>query len=169
MFLNLNTSLSMYLFCNSRIHVTALYSGHVCVYYASMLRCWHLVWILVRTDHPCLGVGCHKKEVRRLIVGRVPIFWEVWGKLISEDLNVDDEGSEQRRFEPVQSLHHSSIGYQSVRTRIGLTKKTMSMQANREHKQELERTISNCKWMISSRKLVSYKPNVGETVLDRLI
>jgi hypothetical protein len=29
------------------------------VYYASMLRCWHLVWILVRTDHPCLGVGCH--------------------------------------------------------------------------------------------------------------
>jgi hypothetical protein len=29
------------------------------VYYASMLRCWHLVWILIRTDHPCLGVGCH--------------------------------------------------------------------------------------------------------------
>jgi hypothetical protein len=24
-----------------------------------MLRCWHLIWILVRTDHPCLGVGCH--------------------------------------------------------------------------------------------------------------
>jgi hypothetical protein len=24
-----------------------------------MLQCWHLVWILVRTDHPCLGVGCH--------------------------------------------------------------------------------------------------------------
>jgi hypothetical protein len=24
-----------------------------------MLRCWHLVRILVRTDHPCLGVGCH--------------------------------------------------------------------------------------------------------------
>jgi hypothetical protein len=24
-----------------------------------MLWCWHLVWILVRTDHPCLGVGCH--------------------------------------------------------------------------------------------------------------
>jgi hypothetical protein len=23
-----------------------------------MLRCWHLIWILVRTDHPCLGVGC---------------------------------------------------------------------------------------------------------------
>jgi hypothetical protein len=27
-----------------------------------MLRCWHLVWILVRTDHPCLGVGCHKRH-----------------------------------------------------------------------------------------------------------
>jgi hypothetical protein len=59
MFLNSNTSLSMYLFCNLRIHVITLYSGHVCVYYASMLQCWHLVWILVRTDHPCLGVGCH--------------------------------------------------------------------------------------------------------------
>jgi hypothetical protein len=52
----------MYLFCNSRIHVITLYSGHVCVYYKSMLRCWHLVWILVRTDHPCLGVGCHTAE-----------------------------------------------------------------------------------------------------------
>jgi hypothetical protein len=49
----------MYLFCNSRTHVITLYSGHVCVYYASTLQCWHLVWILVRTDHPCLGVGCH--------------------------------------------------------------------------------------------------------------
>jgi hypothetical protein len=56
---NSNTSLAMYLFCNSRIHVITLYSGHVCVYYASMLQCWHLVWILVRIDHPCLGVGCH--------------------------------------------------------------------------------------------------------------
>jgi hypothetical protein len=59
MFLNLNTLLSMYLFCNSRIQVITLDSDHVCVYYASMLRCWHFVWILVRTDHPCLGVGCH--------------------------------------------------------------------------------------------------------------
>jgi hypothetical protein len=49
----------MYLFCNSRIHVITLYSSHVCVCYALMLRCWHLVWILVRTDHPDLGVGCH--------------------------------------------------------------------------------------------------------------
>jgi hypothetical protein len=38
-FLNSNTSLSMYLFCNSRIHIITLYSSHVCVYYASMLRC----------------------------------------------------------------------------------------------------------------------------------
>jgi hypothetical protein len=50
----------MYLVCNSRIHVITLYSGYVCVYYASLLRCWQLVWILVRTDHPFLGVGCHK-------------------------------------------------------------------------------------------------------------
>jgi hypothetical protein len=59
MFVNSNTSLSMYLFYNLRIHVITLYSGHVCVYYVSMFRCWHLIWILVRTDHPCFGVGCH--------------------------------------------------------------------------------------------------------------
>jgi hypothetical protein len=62
--LNSNTSLSMSLFCNSRIHAITLYSGHVRVYYASMLRCWHLIWILVRTDHPCIGVGCHSRNAR---------------------------------------------------------------------------------------------------------
>jgi hypothetical protein len=67
MFLNSSTSLSMYLFCNSKIHVITLYLGHVCVYYASILRCWHLVWILVRTDHPCLGVGCHTKAWKPLL------------------------------------------------------------------------------------------------------
>jgi hypothetical protein len=29
------------------------------LYYAPMLWCWYLIWILVRTDHPFLGVGCH--------------------------------------------------------------------------------------------------------------
>jgi hypothetical protein len=67
------------------------------------------------------------------------------GKSIGGDLNVDDEGSEQCRFKPVQSLHHGSIGYQPVHTWIGLTKKAMSLQVNREHKQEQERTILNCR------------------------
>jgi hypothetical protein len=62
-----------------------------------------------------------------LIVGRVPIFWEVRGKSIGGYLNIDDEGSEQRRFEPLQSLHHGSVGYQPVCTRIGLAKKAMSL------------------------------------------
>jgi hypothetical protein len=31
MFLNSNTSLSIYFFCNSRTHVITLYSGHECV------------------------------------------------------------------------------------------------------------------------------------------
>jgi hypothetical protein len=66
-------------------------------------------------------------------------------KSIGGDLDVDDEGSKQRRFKPVQSLHHGSVGYQPVRTRIGLTKKAMSLQVNREHKQEQERTILNCR------------------------
>jgi hypothetical protein len=71
-----------------------------------------------------------------LIVGWVPIFWEVRGKSIGGDLDVDDEGSEQRWFKPVQSLHHSSVGYQPTRTWIGLTKKAISLQVNREHKQK---------------------------------
>jgi hypothetical protein len=49
---------------------------------------------------------------------------------IGGDLDIDDEGSEQHRFEPMQSLHHGSIGYQPVRTRVGLAKKDMSLQAN---------------------------------------
>jgi hypothetical protein len=57
-------------------------------------------------------------------------------KSIGGDLDVDDEGSEQRRFEPIQSLHHDSVGYQLVHTRIGLAKKALSLQVNREHKQE---------------------------------
>jgi hypothetical protein len=67
------------------------------------------------------------------------------GKSVGGDLDIDDESSEQRRFEPVQSLHHDSVGYQPVHTQIGLAKKAMSLQANREHKQEQERTISNCR------------------------
>jgi hypothetical protein len=72
--------------------------------------------------------------MRDMIVGWVPIFREVRGKSIGGDLDVDDEGSEQRQFEPVQSLHHGSVGYQPVHTRIGLAKKAISLQANREHK-----------------------------------
>jgi hypothetical protein len=56
------------------------------------------------------------------------------GRSIGGDLNVDDEGSEQHRIEPVQSLHHGSVGYQPVHTRLGLAKKAMSLQANQEHK-----------------------------------
>jgi hypothetical protein len=32
------------------------------MYYASMLQCYQLVRILVRTNHPCLRVGCHNFE-----------------------------------------------------------------------------------------------------------
>jgi hypothetical protein len=32
------------------------------LYYASMLRCWNLIWILVTTIHPCLGLGCHSSK-----------------------------------------------------------------------------------------------------------
>jgi hypothetical protein len=35
------------------------------------------------------------------------------GKLIGGDLNVDEEGSKQN-IKPLQSLHHCSVGYQSM-------------------------------------------------------
>jgi hypothetical protein len=71
-----------------------------------------------------------------VIVGWVPIFQEVWDKSIGGDLDVDDEGSGQSQFEPVQLLHHGSIGYQPTHTRIGLAKNAMSLHVNWEHKQE---------------------------------
>jgi hypothetical protein len=39
------------------------------------------------------------------------------GKLIGGDIDVDDESSEQN-VEPLQSLHHHSGGYQSVRHKL---------------------------------------------------
>jgi hypothetical protein len=41
------------------------------------------------------------------------------GKSIDRDLDIDDEGSEQN-FEPLQSLHNCSIGYQSVQPELTL-------------------------------------------------
>jgi hypothetical protein len=38
----------------------------------------------------------------------------------------------------LQSLHHGSVGYQHVRTLVGLTKKPYPYKCNQEHKQELE-------------------------------
>jgi hypothetical protein len=39
------------------------------------------------------------------------------GKSIGGDLHVDDEGSEQN-VEPLQLLHHRSVGYQSMRHKL---------------------------------------------------
>jgi hypothetical protein len=37
-----------------------------------MLQCWHLVWILIRTDHSCLGVGCHSCHQTLALMGAAP-------------------------------------------------------------------------------------------------
>jgi hypothetical protein len=39
------------------------------------------------------------------------------GNSIGEDLDLDDEGSEQN-FEPLHSLHHCSVGYQSMKQEL---------------------------------------------------
>jgi hypothetical protein len=38
------------------------------------------------------------------------------GKSIGGDLDIDDEGSKQHQFKPVQSLHDGSIGHQPMHT-----------------------------------------------------
>jgi hypothetical protein len=48
--------------------------------------------------------------------------------LIGGDLNVDDEGSEQN-FEPLQSLHHYSIGYQSMQHELTLPRRLIPVSA----------------------------------------
>jgi hypothetical protein len=99
---------------------------------------------LVRREGLRVDFGIYAKFPRRILIGShspldskmSPDLPSGTGKSIGGDLDVDDEGSEQRRFEPVQSLHHDSVGYQLVHTRIGLAKKAMSLVANQEHKQE---------------------------------
>jgi hypothetical protein len=36
------------------------------MYYASMPRCWQLIWILIRTNHSCLRVGRHIQKARKV-------------------------------------------------------------------------------------------------------
>ncbi len=61
---------------------------------------------------------------------------------IGGDLDVGEEGSEPM-IVTLQSLHHGSVGYQHVRTRVDLTKKACSCRCNQEHKQEQERMQLN--------------------------
>jgi hypothetical protein len=87
----------------------------------------------------CISILNDKDLFAKLVVGdsrMSPDLLRGTGKSIGGDLNVDDEGSEQRQFKPVQSLHHGSIGYQPMHTQIGLAKKAMSLEVNQEHKQE---------------------------------
>jgi hypothetical protein len=52
----------------------------------------------------------------------------------------------------LQSLHHGSVGYQHVRTRVDLTKKAYPYKCNREHKQEQERMQLNLQMNILAHK-----------------
>jgi hypothetical protein len=57
------------------------------------------------------------------------------GRSIGGDLDVGEEGSEQT-IVTLQSLHHSSVVSQHVRTRVSLTKKAYPYKCNQKHKQE---------------------------------
>jgi hypothetical protein len=50
------------------------------------------------------------------------------GKLIVEDLDIDDEGSE-KNIEPLHSLHHCSVGYQSMQHELTSPKRLIPTSA----------------------------------------
>jgi hypothetical protein len=68
----------------------------------------------------------------------------LWGRCrsIGGDLDIGEEDSEQTII-TLQSLHHSSVGYQHMCTRVDLTKKAYPYKCNQEHKQEHERMQLN--------------------------
>jgi hypothetical protein len=60
------------------------------MYYVSMFRCWQLIRILVKTNHPCLRVGRHRSRASLLDEFRsharvprwfsmVPFHFQAWG------------------------------------------------------------------------------------------
>jgi hypothetical protein len=65
------TSLYMYLFCNSRIHLVTLYSGQVCIVLCINASVFEHHMDLVRTEHPCFGVGCHIPHATIIDDGRL--------------------------------------------------------------------------------------------------
>jgi hypothetical protein len=70
--------------------------------------------------------------------GWFPIFREVEiGRLVENSMLVK-KASEQT-IVTLQSLHHGSVGYHLVHTRVGLTKKACPCMFNQEHKQGYER------------------------------
>jgi hypothetical protein len=90
------------------------------------------------------------------------------GKSIDEDLDVGEEGFKQT-IVTLQSLHHSSDGYQHTRTRVGLAKKAYPCKCNWEHKQEQERMQL---YLLMNEYIMNvglYKSSSSETILDRLI
>jgi hypothetical protein len=74
--------------------------------------------------------------------GWVSIFWEVEVSWLVEILMLMKKALNKMN-EPLQTLHHGSVGYQSVHTWIDLAKKAYPCKRNREHKQEQERTQIN--------------------------
>jgi hypothetical protein len=50
------------------------------------------------------------------------------GKSIGGDLDIDDKGSEQN-FKPLQSLHHCSVSYQSLRHELTSPKRLVPANA----------------------------------------
>jgi hypothetical protein len=72
------------------------------------------------------------------------------GKSIGEDLDVDDEGSEQN-FEPLQSLHHYSVGYQSMQHELTSPRRLIPASAIENTSKNKKECNQTCWWMYSSR------------------
>jgi hypothetical protein len=79
------------------------------------------------------------------------------GRSIGRDLEVGVEGSEQTTV-TLQSLHHNSVGYQHVHTRVGLTKKAKFLQMQPTTQARIRKNATELRMNDYTQKLGSYKP-----------
>jgi hypothetical protein len=81
----------------------------------------------------CLEIHIINNELNNFLYcptfdeGLVPDLPRGRGRLIGGDLDVGEESFEQMII-TLQLLHHTSVGYQHARTRVGLTKKAKFLQ-----------------------------------------
>jgi hypothetical protein len=98
----------------------------------------------------------------------VPDLLRCRGRSVGGDLNVSEDGSEQT-IVALQSLHHDSVTYQHVCTRVGLAKKAKFLQMQSRTQARIRKKATELQINVKLTNLGFYKPSNGETFLNRLI
>jgi hypothetical protein len=86
------------------------------------------------------------------------------GRSVGGNLDIVEEGSEQMII-TLQSLHHSSVGYQHARTRVGLSKKAKFLQMQPTTQAGSRKNATELQMNVHLTNVGYYKPLSGETKL----